>query len=398
MTSSPSPSPESGSAVRSGRSSALAWALVVVALAVAAWSVWDSREAAEMVGLHERDAREVASRIAELERDARQAAGLAADFEQQLHAEQSGRQDDRQRYAKEVERLEGDPEQALHHNRLLGDAMTAAAEEREKMAVRNASAESELLLPLPLGVRRCIETLRRCLDAEGYGDLRLLRASAIEDFALRDVEFVRVERDVPVAELVVADRMAIALDRTTGQLTLQFFDGFRRVQGVRRPLPEDGFHFELPVLDGRMWESTLPYLVKAVGEYLPEEAREEPKPVMDSIVRLQWIERIDLLLSRSGLEGHLRLKGFRNLEDAVFRDVRLAGYDRNKLLALQADCEQMAVEVDERARVVSLLFREGTLRREGTESKIGTQGYRILLPDVTPDQAVALMLGMVVRK
>lgn len=373
----------------------MAWALVSVALVVAAWSVWDSRESAELAG---RQGREASGRIAGLERDASEARGRAAGLEQQLLAEQSGRQDDQQRYARQVARLEVDLEQALTHNRLLGEAMTDAAEEREQMAVRNATAESGVLVPLPLGVRRCLETLRRCLDAEGYDDLRLLRASAIVDFTLQDVEFVRVERDVPVAELVVAERLVLALDRTKGQLTLQFFDGFRRMQGVRRPLPEDGFHLDLQVLDGRMWESTLPYLVKAFGEYLPEDPREPAKPALDSIVRLQWIERIDLVLSQSGLEGHLRLKGFRNLEDAVFRDVRLAGYDRNKLLALQIDCEQMAVEVDKRAGVVSLLFREGVLRREGTESKIGSQGYRILLPSVTPEQAVALMLGMVVRK
>ena len=455
MTSSPSSTSDTAAAsLRGGtgneavgRRAWFAWTLAIVALVVAVVSAWDSRETAEIAGQYEGETRQAMSRVdgleeqlrvaqsqreaegqryaSEGERYAAQVARLEVGLQQALagnrqYASEGERyaaevarlevdlaqaltdnrryQSEGGRYAAEVARLEVDLDQALTHNRFLGEALTAAAEDRERAAVRSASEESGRLLPLPFGVRRCIETMRRCFDAEGYDDLRILRASAIEDFTLRDVEFVRIERDVPVAELIVAARMAMTLDRTTGQLALQFSDGFRRTQGVRRQLPEAGFQFDLQVLDGQMWESTLPFLVKAVGDYPPADQEESPKPVLDSILRLQWIERIDLLLSRSGLEDHLRVKGFRHLEDAVFRDVRVAGYDSNKLLAMQADCEEMAIEVDARAGIVSLLFRQGSLRREGTESKIGAQGYRILLPDVTPEQAVALMLGMVIRK
>ena len=57
----------------------------------------------------------------------------------------------------------------------------------------------------------------------------------------------------------------------------------------------------------------------------------------------------------------------------------------------------MAVEVDARG-VVSLWLRSGVLQNEGAESSINAEGYRMLLPNLTPKQATDAMLGMVVHK
>ena len=66
--------------------------------------------------------------------------------------------------------------------------------------------------------------------------------------------------------------------------------------------------------------------------------------------------------------------------------------------AARADCRDLAVEVDSTAGVVSLLLRDGVLLRDGTQSTIGKEGYRMLLVDVTPKKAMTTMMSMVVRK
>ena len=63
-----------------------------------------------------------------------------------------------------------------------------------------------------------------------------------------------------------------------------------------------------------------------------------------------------------------------------------------------AHCAKVSVEVDERRGVVSLLLQEGVLRREGVESTINAQGFRMLLPALTPKDVTDAMLGMVVRR
>jgi len=374
----------SGGGGRSGRGARIAWGAAVAGLALAAWSTWDARRIAEIAGRHELVARRAAS--------------TADQLTERLDAASSQRAVEVERLHGEIRRLEGQLDRSLMHNRSLGEVLTAEAEERERAAVLRASEQARMFVPVPLGVRRCIETMRRCLDAEGYQDLRLLRASAIDNFELHDVEFLDVERGSPAAELVVAARMTMTLDRAKGRLLLRFRDGARRAHGVRRELPDEGFELQLTVAEGRMWEAQLPYIVRASGVY-PESARQaRRRPTLDNVTRIQWIERLDLLLARAGTDVQLRVSGFLGLEGGIFRDVRVLGYDRGKLLSLHADCAQMAIEIDERAGVVSLLLRDGTLRRDGTESTIGEQGYRMLLPDVTPEQATALMLGMVARK
>ena len=59
---------------------------------------------------------------------------------------------------------------------------------------------------------------------------------------------------------------------------------------------------------------------------------------------------------------------------------------------------RVAVEIDERRDVVSLLLQDGALRRDGVESTIGAEGFRMLLPGLTPKQARDAMLGMVVAR
>jgi hypothetical protein len=179
---------------------------------------------------------------------------------------------------------------------------------------------------------------------------------------------------------------------------LHFESGWQRQQGVRSELPQEGLAVVLRPVEGRVWEVKLPYLVRGDGEYAATAAVPKAVDEMDPVTRAQWLERFDQLLADAGTDLKLRVGGFTALRGATFRSAQLFGYDRGRLLALAADCAELAVEIDERAGIVSLLLKDGVLLREGVESTIGSDGFRMLLPDVTPKQAADRMTGMVVRR
>lgn len=366
---------------------ALAALLAAGAAAVAGAAVWDGRRLAEQAGRFEVEARE--------ERAARL---LLAGETSALAGEHAEQRETIAGLRREVRRLEQALEQALDHSRAIGAALTEESEAREQAAVERAGAVALATVPPPTGVRRCLEALHRCCEADGFTGLRFLRASAVDGTALRDVELLDASRDPLVADLIVAERMTAVLDRTAGRLELRFSGGHRRVAGVRSALPEEGFAVTLAPVTGPMWEARLPYLVRTVGDYPAAAPEAEEAPVLDVYTRALWLERLETLLRGAGTDVQLRVAGFGDLCDGWFREVRLSGYDSGRLLALSADCKSMAVEVDEGAGVVSLLLRDGTLRREGAESTIGPAGYRILLPDLRPERTIETMMGMVVRK
>jgi hypothetical protein len=119
---------------------------------------------------------------------------------------------------------------------------------------------------------------------------------------------------------------------------------------------------------------------------------------MDRATRQAWIDRVDGLLARARTEVRLHLDDFRDLETGWFRDAQVVGEEQGKTLAMTASCRELAVEVDAQAGIVSLLLRDGTMRSKGGQSKIAADGYRILLPEVTPKAASDALLGMVVRR
>jgi hypothetical protein len=56
------------------------------------------------------------------------------------------------------------------------------------------------------------------------------------------------------------------------------------------------------------------------------------------------------------------------------------------------------VEVDAGSGIVQLLLRDGVMHQKGGDSTISSEGFRMLLLDITPKQASLLMLGMVVTR
>lgn len=351
--------------------------------------------AAVLLALSSYDGMRTAQRAGEFEIAARTARASVAAEGQRAGAAL----EDAERLRGEVARLERELDGALEWSRALGEALTEESERRERAAVQQAAAAALVANPPPFGVQRCMLALRDCLRADGFLRMQLLRARVLEEKALLDVEFLEFDEATGSPDLVVAARMTAVLDRSRNEVVMLFEHGHRRRDGVRIDLPEHGYEVRFVPVEGRLWEQRLPFLLRVEGEYLdPEAESRAAEHAIDARTRAIWLERLDDLLVDAGADYKLRVAGFGGLAEGSFRGVRVVGYDAGNVLALAADCEQMAIEVDARARVVSLLLKNGTLRRQGTESSIHAEGYRMLLPNITPEKAAMTMMGMVVQR
>ncbi len=281
-------------------------------------------------------------------------------------------------------------------------AVTALLEQRnQEAAARTAAAAAEAERrgrPMPDGVRQCLLALHGCLRAEGFFGPRFLRAAGLDDGVLTDVEMLDADGAGIDVAVVHAARMTATLDRAACRLELRFFDGLRTVRGASAALPDDGWALVFDDVDGRAVEARLPYLVRAEGAHPAPAAPQRDPTDLDPVVRRQWLERFDALLADAGTKPAWRVTRCRGLVDGWFVAVDLAGTDEKQRLVASAHCGKVAVEVDDAAGVVSLLLRDGSLHRGAVASTITGEGYRVLLPNVTCQQATDAMLGMVVRK
>ncbi|MGC6487465.1 MAG: hypothetical protein ACON4Z_07460 [Planctomycetota bacterium] len=291
----------------------------------------------------------------------------------------------------------------LHTTREQLQALRALLAERNAELERRAAASRERaaasLRPMPLGVRECLQALHECLRAEGFTSQRFLRATAVDADGLRDVELLEAASDGLGVTFLTAERMTASLDRSTGRLELRFFEGRRSVEGERAALPDDGFAVVFDDVDGRRFEARLPYLVRAEGAYPVDPAPPEREPgALDPAGRRSWAARLTRLLESAGTELGWSATRVRGLLDGRFLHVDLVGTNDKDLVLGSAHGGRVAVEVDERRDVVSLLLQDGVLRRDGVESTIGAEGFRMLLPGVTPKRARDAMLGMVIAR
>jgi len=370
------------------RSSWLPWTLCGLASAAAFWLVVETRRLAAAAGVSELVALQQQQSLAAA-RSALQASQRQLDDAHTVTAV----------LAPQVERLEGELHAALDRQQDFATLIEQRADQAEAERTARAAAAQALQAPMPEGVRQCLLALRDCLRADGFVGFRFLTASALVDQQLRDVELLDVDGGQLLTTLYVARRMTVRLDRERGELTLRFFDGHRRTGEHHQDCPVDGLPLLLRPVDGRLWEQRLPYLVQAEGIYpLPATSAPPAGTGLDVTTRDQWLERLNGLLGTAGTTERLHVSTFRGLRDGAFLQVALQGYDRKNLLRSMASCSSLSVEVDERAGVVQLLLRGGTMRSEGGEASISDDGYRMLLQAVTPKQAKDALLGMVVQK
>ena len=357
---------------------------IAAVIVIGAWALWETKALAETAGQHEMAARNLRAELAV------KAAKLAA---AEIELAAAGK--DGVAYAQL--RLELSTAQSQLA------AVTALLEQRNAEAqqrVEAAAAESERAAKgLPEGVRLCLEALHECLRAEGFSGQRFLAADKVEDRALVDVELIDSAADGLLVAFVRAARMTAMLDRGAGRLELRFEDGYRAVGGTRTPLPKDGWVLRFDDVDGRLFEARLPYLVRAEGVY-PEivtPLTRLPTDV-DPFTRRQWQRRLDDTFVLAGLPETWRVTHFRGMQDGWFLAMDLVASDAQHRVVGGAHCERFAIEVDAASGVVSLRMLEGVLLRDGAESSIRGEGYRMLLPKLTPEQASRAMQGMVVTK
>lgn len=360
----------------------------VVLAGATLWLVFECRRVAEVAGQFE-----IGARAAE------QAAGEAHQQAASLLAERDGLLAEKEDLRRNVARLEGELGAAQAQRTAMAEVLEQHAQrEQERAAAAAAAAAAQARPPMPEGVRQCLAALHECLRAEGFASHRLLYAARLDGDGLHDVELLETAADGLVVEVFQAGRMTAVLDRGKGRLQLRLFEGTRSEGSNRMPLPADGWPITFAPVDGPMFEARLPFLLRVEGVYPEAVAKVRPASDLDPTTRAQWLDRFDRLLAGAGTTEELRVNRCRGLQDGRFLGVQLIGSDSKHRLLLSADCARMAVEVDPTAGVVSLLLQDGALRRGGAESTITAEGYRMLLPKVTPKQATDVMLGMVVTK
>ena len=282
--------------------------------------------------------------------------------------------------------------------RLRGVLAERDAEQARRVAAAKARAD-EALRPMPKGVRDCLSALHACLRGEGFSAQRFLRATAVDAEGLHDVEMLESSEDGLAVTFFTARRMTATLDRANGRLELRFFEGVRSADGERAALPDDGFAIAFHDVDGRAFEERLPYLVRAQGAYPVSQTEPERRPgLLDPGSRRSWAARLSKLLERSGTELRWSATRLRGQLDGRFLEVELVGTNDKGLVLASAHCDRVAVEIDERRDVVSLLLVDGVLRIDDVESTIDERGFRMLLPGLTPKDVTDAMMGLVIKR
>lgn len=281
----------------------------------------------------------------------------------------------------------------------IENGIDAAAEALRKERERHNREIWETRQFMPEGVRLAILAINECLRADGHDGLRFFRATKIEnaDKVLHGVQVIDWNAEALSSTLYLAARVSFDLDRAKGQLNVRFFEGFSRDPKGRVEFPDEGFVLSLKHVDGQLWERRLPYLVKGRGDY-PVQSDRVSLPVMDGARRESWRTRVNALLAKADTSVRYKIDAFRDLQNARFLDALVVGYDDKKRLAMSVEAKRLWVQIDERSGAVDLRMEEGVLRKQGGETTIPEDGYRIQLPGVKSDQALEDLLGMVIRK
>jgi hypothetical protein len=372
-----------------------AWTLVGwLALVAVAGLTWETFRLAELVGRHELDAR--AAR-AELARSAASGSPAAA----ATPAPAASREPIRAPAVELPEFTRLAQELALAKEQLaVATAMLAArARQDEERAQAAAAAVAASNRPIPPGVRECLLALHDCLRAEGYLGLRFLRADAVGQDGLTNVELLEAEAAGIDVAFVRAGRVTGVVERASGCFVLTCYDGERSLRGERAPLPATGLALRFADVDGRMFEARLPYFVRGEGDYpAPPPTPGRTPGELDPLQQRQWLERLDRVIADGAPSPRWRVNRLRGLDGGWFQAVDLVATDDKRRVVAIAACERFAIEIDESAGIVSLWLRDGSLRRDGVDSTITGEGLRVLLPNLTCKQASDALFGMVVRR
>ena len=296
-----------------------------------------------------------------------------------------------------ADRLEGELAAALRREQKIVGTLDERRRELEQKDAEIRERLRSAMKPMPEGVRLALVAINDCLRADGHDGLRFIQARGIDNRELLEAEIVEFDRNSLETTFYDCARVVLTLDREAGELELTLLDGRLLAGGRRLELPEEGFSIRLAGIWGPMWEARLPYLLQTVGAY----SAEDPTPVRQRLipaVRDAWIARLERVLELAETELRYELTRLRGIGDHGLEGALLLGYGSGRLLEFSAEAGSLALEVDKAADSVSLLMRDGILRKAAGETTIPTSGYRIFLPGLKPAQAIDLMLGMVVYR
>ena len=274
-----------------------------------------------------------------------------------------------------------------------------AARVDEVIARREARAKRQAasVRGMPEAVRLALVAFNRCLAEDGFPEVRMLWARELDGRELRDVELMEHHRESLKTTVYLAGRVSLRFDRELGQLSVHLLGGHRLAGDGRVELSEEGQVLEFAGLDGPKWEARLGYLMEVVGAYPAADVGPSPGPSLTEPERGAWLDRFERLLRAAGTDVAYRVERVGGLRDGSFADVVLLGYQGGRALKIAIEAASMQVAVDRRDGTVALVMRGGVLRKAGGETGIGDEGYRILLPEVSRELAMEVMMGMVVE-
>lgn len=279
-------------------------------------------------------------------------------------------------------------------NGLLGDQLVEARARIEELSARAEGVERRRGQPMPIGIRRVLRDLDGLLDDEGRSDLRFLRVAKIEDRVLHEVELLQRAPDGLGTTVFTAARCEIVLERSVSRAEFRLYEG-RSVGDEAGEIGDEKPRIvEVGEVDARTWEAVLPTVLTANGEY-PVEIGPE-LVAANAFTRTDWRARFGRVFSMASGVEQWELARFQTEDSEGFRDVLLHGYEgETELLARAIDCKRAAFEIDSENGIVSLLLRDGWVRRKRGDTRIPTEGLRMPLPGVTPKQVFDEMLGHV---
>lgn len=235
------------------------------------------------------------------------------------------------------------------------------------------------------------------LASAGVLDHRLLRHGGIVEGRLQDVVLeLRSLEGLPIG-FRSARTLKWVVDPVALSAKLHLEDGESVDRGERTPFPEGGFDVEIAAItrESLSLAALNPILeLSAAPAADPGQSPGKKAPPFDSRVPLAQLNQA---LARSG-RGHLQFTALTGIDGDRLLGVELQHYSGAGTLLKTVIARSCAIEVDDAARRVSLIFRDGRHVTSGREVPFfkgrgeleSAATWRLDLDDVEPERWIAL--------
>lgn len=235
------------------------------------------------------------------------------------------------------------------------------------------------------------------LASAGVLDHRLLRHGGIVDGELRDVVLeLRSLEGLPIG-FRSARTLKWVVDPVALSAKLHLTDGESVDRGERTPFPERGFDVQIAAITRESLSLSALNPILELSAAQPVDPAQNPvkrAPPFDSRVPLALLNQG---LARSG-RGHLQFTALSGIDGDRLLGVELQHYSGAGTLLKTVIARSCAIEVDEPARRVGLVFRDGKHVTSGREVPFfkgrgeleSAATWRLDLDDVEPERWIAL--------